>query len=290
MSRSQSLFLVLAAYVLTLILGIFFVWYLPEGNNLGKLFFIDVALTFFIFMFSFRFGNASLYDPFWSVIPTYIVAYWWYHSLAIPNYLAWGVTTLVILLWSIRLTHNWARSWQGMHQQDWRYLMLQEKTGKWYLMVNFLGLHIFPTLLVWLAAIPIAYIFTSSVPFSLVNWAGVVLALVGVMLEMISDNQLRRFRKTTVSGEIMTSGIWASVRHPNYLGEILFWWGVYLMSVNALTPWYVILGAVGITLLFVFVSIPMMDKHMLQKKPAYAQYMLKVRSLIPFIHKKINHF
>ena len=281
MSRSQSLSIVFVAYVLAFIMGVFLVWYMPEGNNLGKLFFIDVALTFFIFMFSFRFGNASIYDPYWSIIPVYILAFWWYHSLAIPNYLTWGITSLVVLVWSVRLTNNWVRGWKGMHHQDWRYVLLQQKTGKWYLLVNFLGIHMFPTLLVWLACVPLAYIFTSNETFSIINWLGVLVALGGTVLEWVSDNQLRRFKRMNNSEQVMNSGVWTYLRHPNYLGEILFWWGIYLMSVSFFTPWYAGAGALGITFLFVFISIPMMDKHMLQQRPAYARYMLEVRALIP---------
>ncbi|MCB0496502.1 MAG: DUF1295 domain-containing protein [Cyclobacteriaceae bacterium] len=282
MSRSQSLLIVFVAYILAFVLGLLLVWYLPEGNNLSKLFLIDVVLTFFIFMFSFRFGNASMYDPYWSVIPAYIVAYWWYHSLAIPNYVSWLLVSVIVGVWSVRLTHNWARGWQGMHQQDWRYLMLQDKTGKWYLMVNFLGIHLFPTLMVWLASVPIAYIFTSNEPLTPLNWLGAIIATGGIILEWVSDNQLRQFKKMNNSNTVLSSGIWAYLRHPNYLGEILFWWGIYLLSVNLFTPWYISLGAVGITLMFWFISIPMMDKHMLQQRPAYARYMLEVRGLIPF--------
>lgn len=189
---------------------------------------------------------------------------------------------MVVFVWAIRLTHNWVRGWQGMHHQDWRYLMLQEKTGKWYLMINFLGIHMFPTIMVWLASVPLAYIFTSNDAFSWINWLGVIIALSGILLELISDNQLKKFKRNAKSDEIMRSGIWAFVRHPNYLGEMLFWWGVYVMSVGAFTPMYTILGPLGITLMFAFISIPMMDKHMLQKRPAYADYMLSVRGLIPF--------
>ena len=281
MSRSQSLSIVFVAYVLAFIMGVFLVWYMPEGNTLGKLFFIDVALTFFIFMFSFRFGNASIYDPYWSIIPVYILVFWWYNSLAIPNYLTWGITSLVVLVCSVRLTNNWVRGWKGMHHQDWRYVPLQQKTGKWYLLVNFLGIHMFPTLLVWLACVPLAYIFTSNETFSIINWLGVLVALGGTVLEWVSDNQLRRFKRMNNSEQVMNSGVWTYLRHPNYLGEILFWWGIYLTSVSFFTPWYAGAGALGITFLFVFISIPMMDKHMLQQRPAYARYMLEVRALIP---------
>ncbi|MCF6360200.1 MAG: DUF1295 domain-containing protein [Cyclobacteriaceae bacterium] len=281
MSRNKSLIIVSSAYFAAFLLAAFLTLYLPDGNSLSKLFLIDIFLTLFIFMFSIRFGNASMYDPYWSVMPAYIIGYWWYSTLAIPNYLVWGVTSVLVLIWSIRLTHNWARGWQGMQHQDWRYLKLQDSSGKWYLMANFLGIHLFPTLLVWVACIPLAFIFTSNQSFSFLNWVGVLLASAGILLEYISDNQLRKFKHTAGSKDVLCSGMWSRIRHPNYLGEILFWCGLYIMSVNPFTPWYIASGAIGIILLFVFNSIPMMDKHLLQKRPAYASYMLKVGALLP---------
>jgi len=149
------------------------------------------------------------------------------------------------------------------------------------LMVNFLGIHLFPTLLVWVASIPLAYIFTSNEGFTWLNWLGVVVAVVGIGIEFISDNQLRAFKKEARAQAVLSSGVWGKVRHPNYLGEILFWWGLYIMSINSFTPWYISIGAVGVTSLFMFISIPMMDKHLLQKRPAYAVYMLKIGALLP---------
>lgn len=281
MSRSKSLIIITAAYISTFILGVFLALYLAEGNSLSKLFLINIFLAFFIFMFSIRFGNASMFGPFWSVIPAFIIMYWWHITIATPNYLIWGVTAGIVVIWSIRLTHNWARSWQGMQHQDWRHLLAQDKSGKWYLMVNFLGVHIVPSLLIWVACIPIAYIFTSNEPFTWLNWVGALIASAGVLLELISDNQLARFKKSSLPKEVLMSGIWSKLRHPNYLGEILFWWGLYVMSIHAFTPWYVVSGVIGITLMLVFVSIPMMDKHLLQTKPVYAGYMLNVGGLFP---------
>ncbi len=281
MGRTNSLIIVGGIYLSAFILGVFLTLYLPQGNSLSKLFLIDIFLTLCIFMFSFRFGNASIYSPYWSVVPAFIIGYWWYSTMAMPNYLVWGVTLLLVFLWSVRLTHNWARGWQGMQHEDWRYLKLKETTGKWYLMVNFLGIHLFPTLLVWVASIPLAYIFTSNEGFTWLNWLGVVVAVVGIGIEFISDNQLRAFKKEASAQAVLSSGVWSKVRHPNYLGEILFWWGLYIMAINSFTPWYISIGAVGVTSLFMFISIPMMDKHLLQKRPAYAVYMLKIGALLP---------
>ena len=281
MSRYQSLIIVASAYTATFILGLFLTLYLPEGNSLSKLFLIDVFLTLFIFMFSFRFGNASIYTPYWSVIPAYMIAYWWYNSMAIPNYMVWGITTFLVLAWAVGLVYNWVKNWQDMQQQDWRHQLYQDKTGKWYLMVNFVGIHMLPTLLVWVACIPLAYIFTSNEAFTWVNWLGVAIAVIGIYFEIVSDWQLRKFKTSASSKDIFSGGLWNQIRHPNYLGEIVFWWGMYIMSINAFTPWYAASGAVGITLMFLFVSIPMMDKHLLQTRPSYAGYMLKVGGLLP---------
>jgi steroid 5-alpha reductase family enzyme len=285
MSRKKSLIIVTAAYISTFIFGAFLTIYLPEGNSLSKLFVIDIFLTLFIFMFSFRFGNASMYDPYWSVIPAFMIGYWWYNTMAIPNYLVWGVTTFLVFIWAIRLTHNWARGWQGMQHQDWRYINLQETTGKWYIMVNFLGIHLFPTLLVWVACIPLAYIFTSSETFTWQNWLGVLVSVLGLGIEFKSQYQLRAFKKAANAKSILTTGMWSQIRHPNYVGEILFWWGLYFMSVGLFTPWYIIAGALGVTLFFLFVLIPMKDKHLLQTIPAYAGYMLKVGGILPKFKK-----
>lgn len=281
MSRSKSIGIVIGVYLGLLILGITLTVYLPQTNTLSKLFLIDVILTLFIFIFSLRFANASLYDPFWSVIPIYMIGYWWHQTLAMPNYSAWVVTTGLVCIWGVRLTLNWGMGWQGMQHQDWRYVQLQEKTGKWYVMVNFLGIHIMPTLLVWMGTVPLAYIFTSNQPFSALNWIGVGVALVGVGIETISDIQLKKFKKNNASKAVLSSGVWGIIRHPNYLGEILFWWGLYFMAFNAFTPWYIASGSIAITLLFIFVSIPMMDKHLLQKRPEYAAIMLTKGTLIP---------
>jgi steroid 5-alpha reductase family enzyme len=283
MNKSKSLLIITAAYIFTFIFGVFLTLYLPEDNSLSKLFLINIFLTLFLFMFSFRFGNAAMYGPFWSAIPAYIIGYWWYSTMAIPNYVGWAVTSIIVL--ACRGAHNWSKAWEGMQQENWRHLELQDKTGKWYLLVNFLGIHMLPSLLVWVACIPIAYIFTSNEPFTIINWAGVLVAALGILLELVSDNQLRNFKESANSKAVLTSGLWRKIRHPNYLGEILFWWGIYMMSIGVFTPWFISSGAIGITLLFVFISVPMMDKHLLQTRPSYARYMLNAGGLIPKIRK-----
>ncbi len=80
----------------------------------------------------------------------------------------------------------------------------------------------------------------------------------------------------------MDRGVWAYCRHPNYLGEILFWWGVFLFGLAADgDSWWRGVGALWMTVMFVTISIPMIDKRSLARRPRYAEHMKRVPALIP---------
>ncbi|MFK7787713.1 MAG: DUF1295 domain-containing protein, partial [Crocinitomicaceae bacterium] len=117
-----------------------------------------IVMTVICFIFSLIKKNSSVYDAFWSVIPFYFVVFWayQYHEvMGIPQWISFGVVSI----WSWRLTLNWARSWADFSHEDWRYIKLAKDTGKFYPAVNFLGIHLFPTLLVFGGMWPLLYLF-----------------------------------------------------------------------------------------------------------------------------------
>ncbi len=228
-------------------------------------------------MFSRALRNASVFDPWWSVAPMITVPVWatW---LGGPRA---ALITGVILMWGVRLTVNWYRRWGGLADEDWRHVELRERTGRHYWFVSFLGAHTFPALLVGLGVAPIPDALASAAP--LCGWDLVALAVAvgGTALELVADEQLRAFRRAGNQGPIDV-GLWRWSRHPNYLGEILFWSSIPLFCVGAGTfrPWHV-LGALGIVLLFSFVSIPMMEARQLARRPGYAAYRERTPRLLP---------
>ena len=85
----------------------------------------------------------------------------------------------------------------------------------------------------------------------------------------------------------MTTGLWAYSRHPNYFGEIMFWWGLFIFALAADSCyWWTIAGPLVITILFLFISIPMMDKRSLGRRPGYEEHMERVSALIPWFPKR----
>jgi steroid 5-alpha reductase family enzyme len=257
--------------------------YLPESNKMIKLLIIDIILTIIIFLQSAILKNASMYDPYWSVIPFFFLFYW-LHEFDIQN-LNYRMMTafLLISIWSWRLTLNWFRGWKGLQHEDWRYEDLRSKSGIFYPLVNFLGIHLFPTLLVFAAAMPLEKIFSSPEDLSFFDAAGIILMITGIILELVADNQLYLFKADPKNkGQFINVGIWKYSRHPNYLGEISFWWGLYLLGFSTGLPDYMLVGPIAITLLFLFISIPMMEKRLINNYPQYSEYRKNTSILIPY--------
>jgi len=116
--------------------------------------------------------------------------------------------------------------------------------------------------------------------------AGLVLWLAGFVIEVEADAQKSAFKKSGKPG-VITTGLWAWSRHPNYFGETLLWWALFLYAVPALTGllWISILGPIFITLLLLFVSgIPLLEKSADAKygsDPAYREYKRRTSVFLP---------
>lgn len=279
--RARGLRLVTLAYVLACALGLVTLLLVP-GGPLLRAFLADLVATVAIFGFSRRYRNSSFYDAYWSVIPPLLAVYWMLTGAA-PGARAFLVFALVCF-WAVRLTSNWARHWQGLNHEDWRYPMVRESNPRFELYADFLGIHLFPTLQVFLGCLPLYAALNDSQ--GTLGWLDAVAAAVtfsGVMIELIADRQLHAFLAHKQPGEFIRSGLWGWSRHPNYFGEILFWYGLMLFGLAAHPAgWYwLVPGALTMTAMFVFASIPMMDRRNLERRPGYEAFMRTVSMLVP---------
>lgn len=246
----------------------------------------DVAATVIVFGFSVALDNSSLYDPYWSVGPIALAGFWLLVPGAAEADLARQALVFgLVALWGLRLTWNWARGWQGLSHEDWRYVDLRNKHGRAYWPVSFLGIHLMPTVLVFLGCVSLyPALAVSSRAIGPLDVLGALVTLAAVAIEAAADAQLHAFRKAKPEqGAVLASGLWAFSRHPNYFGEILFWWGLWLFALAADPGWWpAVVGPLAITLLFVFVSIPMIERRMLARRPAFAERRARVSMLVPW--------
>lgn len=237
----------------------------------------DVISTIVTFIFSLIFKNASIYDPYWSVQPIVII-----YLIALGKQMTIGkiLVLLAISYWGIRLTLNWGYTFKGLNHQDWRYTMLHEQTRKFYPIINFIGIHMVPTLIVYACTIPAAYMIIFSNEINIITIIGFIISIGAATLQLISDIQMQKYRKNR-NGNFIRTGLWKYSRHPNYLGEILMWWGIAIMSFSVFNDKiYLLVGALLNTLLFLFVSIPMADKRQ-SRKEGFETYKKETRMLFP---------
>ncbi|MCQ2414368.1 MAG: DUF1295 domain-containing protein [Clostridia bacterium] len=275
-NRAASFAVIAVIYVFATAFG-YFVYNAVDTVWWFSLFIADMAATVFVFAFSLIFENASVYDPYWSVQPPVILA-----ICAVQRGInAFGIFLLVaVSFWAIRLTANWAYTFADLTHQDWRYTMLHEKTGVFYPVINFVGIHAVPTLVVYLCILPAVFAIRNAVPFTVGSCLFLALSVCAATMQGIADIQMHKFRRHR-TGNFIRDGLWKYSRHPNYLGEILMWWGIGLSVVAAVPDaWYLIAGAAANTVLFLCVSIPMADGRQ-SRKPGFDEYKSQTHMLFP---------
>ncbi len=276
-NKAAGVAVIAAVYVAAALLGtmVYFSLRYPFWLRLLE---ADAAATLLVFLFSLLLRNASVYDPYWSVQPVVIVTgYVISHGLTAAS----ALLLISVLFWGFRLTANWLYTFSGLGHQDWRYTMLKERTGVFYPVVNLMGIHLFPTLVVYCCTLPAVFVIESGAKANAWSLAGTVVCLSAALLQLIADMQMHRFRREG-SGGLIRTGLWKHARHPNYLGEILMWWGIAVQAVGVMPQrWWLTAGALINTLMFLVISIPMADRRQ-SEKPGYDEYRCETRSLMPF--------
>ncbi len=282
--RSTGILITVLAYAIALFIGILTARMQGGVHPLVQIAVADLAATCVIFIFSVIFNNSSMYDPYWSLKPGVIAIFYLfvYYPGAVP--LRQILTALVIILYSIRLTSNFYRQWPGLVHEDWRYRDFRKNFPKLYWVISFLGIHFFPTLMVYLGCIAMyPAMATGTAAFNWLDVAGLSVISGAILLAFVADEQMLDFRKDPANqGKLMNRGLWKYSRHPNYLGEIMTWWGLFLIALASGQGFlWTGIGALVITLMFVFISIPLMDKHSLYRN-GFDIYKQKTPALIPF--------
>ena len=274
-SKWCSVALIVAIYTLAGVAG----WRLFD-----RLFLADVLATIVVWAFGLLYENVSVYDPYWSVFPPVAFLLWAIYTGV------WSLPVILLLVaswyWGWRLTRNWAITFKGIAHEDWRYTKYRSRHTLVFHTINLFGLNMMPTLVVFAAMLPglklfeTPFILSSIHPFSLILLIfGCIVCVASATLQLIADKQSHDFRAAH-PGKVCNVGLWKHGRHPNYFGEIQFWWGIWLMyaSLNGIDMY--IGGAIAMTAMFLGISIPLMEKRQLQNKPGYAEYRKQTRILI----------
>ena len=288
-SKSSALGLVTASYVMALAAGwatiVFGPGLLGTDSPLWLAFAADVVATLVIFGWSFVYNNSSFYDAYWSVIPPAIIVYWMMVAEpGVPEMRTAGIV-LVSFVWGARLTFNWARGWSGLDHEDWRYVDFRNMSERFYWLISLGGIHFFPTLIVFAGMMAVyPAVVNPGRALSWIDGLALLVGVIGIALEWIADAQLHAFvTGPKQPGQTLRTGLWRYSRHPNYLGEMMIWWSFFLFGLAADPAWAktAVLAPLAMTSMFLFVSIPLLEKRSLERRANYQQVIDETSMLIP---------
>lgn len=230
-----------------------------------------------------RTGNSGFADVFWSYsigIAGLVAALAPIGETA-PGLRNWIVAGLVAV-WSLRLgTHILRRTLKG--SDDPRYAQLRKEWGDNYRQQLLLFLQI-QALAGFILALSVMAAAHNPAPFGWLDVLGILVAIMAIGIEAMSDAQLSRFKADKANhGKVCDTGLWGLSRHPNYVGEVLYWVAFPLLAIGYGYGWFALAAPVMMYWLLVHVSgIPPLEAHMQRSRPeAFADYQRRVRAFWP---------
>ena len=292
--KYKGLIIILLSYIIAFGIGLFSYLTLDDSDILKNsdidekyrqliiIFISNVISTIIIWFIGVLINTASTYDPYWSVqTPVIFICLLIKHgNLNVGNL----IYLELILFWAIRLTYNYTKTFHDITYIDWRYNQIRESTGKFYQIVNLLGICLVPTIIVYAASIPSFLYVMDDLNLEYIQFIGFIIILASVLIEMKADIDIHEFKKIRSSrNEIIRIGLWKYSRHPNYFGEICFWYGVAFVYIfcDFTKKWYYIFGAILNNALFLGISIPLAEKNLRKYKEGYDEYKKNTSMLIP---------
>lgn len=234
---------------------------------------------------------------------SFIDAFWAFGMVLLAAGAAWQAGTggahglsllLLTALWGLRLAFHLFRRWRRTGE-DPRYTKIMARTmeakGWSWSQTALLTVFLTQAPLLFITCLPAQIgIWASAADpapaVSVLGWTGIAAALGGIAFESIGDAQLDAFRADPANkGRVLNTGLWRYTRHPNYFGDALTWWGLWLIAADTGHP--AALASIVGPLFLTFTLTRWSGKALLEKglhktRPGYADYVQRTSGFIPW--------
>ena len=231
--------------------------------------------------------NVTHVDSMWSlffVIAAVTTATFVLFVYPVPERLILVLTCVTI--WALRLFIylTW-RNW-GPHE-DSRYVQIRTNNEPYFWLKSIYIIFGLQAVLAWVISVSLYAAISNVSPLNFVDYVGLVLFIFGFVWETLADMQLSRFKAhPSNKGKVLNTGLWRYSRHPNYFGEFLIWWAFYLFALAG-GAWWAIISPILMTLLLLKVSgVSLLESTIVERRPAYAEYIDKTNAFFPRAPKK----
>ena len=239
--------------------------------------------AFILWLFSLARGDASIADRFWGLGIVLLAA--WYASRGggwTPRaYLLLALTAV----WGLRLSLHIHLRNRGK-PEDQRYARWRDFGGTRYWWASLFQVFLLQAAILWIVSAPLLVGQTSVTParVTVLDLVGMTVWMIGFLFEAVGDAQLAAFKRDPVNaGRVLSSGLWRYTRHPNYFGDSLVWWGIFLIAAAVPGGWRTAFGPLLMTVLLVRVSgVRLLEAGLRETRPDYSEYVAQTSPFFPW--------
>ncbi len=242
-----------------------------------------------IWLLSLPLKDASIVDICWGL--GFVLVAWMTWRIAEGDPDRKLLLAILVTIWGLRLSLYLA--WRNIgHGEDPRYQAMRAKYGARFPLISLLRVFVLQGVVMWIVSLPIqvGQVYDTTPAFHWLDWAGVVLWMVGLFFESVGDIQLARFKaKPENNGQVLNTGLWRYTRHPNYFGDFLMWWGLFLIAFAASPSqtWWSAIGPLIMSFFLLKVSgVTLLEKSLKKSKgTAYEDYIQRTNAFFPGLPK-----
>jgi steroid 5-alpha reductase family enzyme len=249
---------------------------------------VAVGAMVLLWLVSLATRDASIVDILWG--PGFVLVAWVVFAWAAANDLPAGgearrlLLAVLVTVWGLRLGGYLALRNLGKGE-DYRYAAMRRKAGGHFWIISLFKVFLLQGLLLWVVSLPVqaGQLPSASDRLGPLAFAGVAVWVTGVFFEAVGDWQLARFKADpTNKGKVMDRGLWRYTRHPNYFGDFMVWWGLYLIALDGRGTWWAIAGPLVMSFLLLRVSgVAMLEKTIGARRPGYDEYVGRTSAFFP---------
>jgi len=222
--------------------------------------------------------NNSIVDIGWGL--GFVIVSWCLFLISGNYSITKIMINIMVSLWGIRLFYHILKR-NIFEKEDFRYANWRKSWGKWVIPRAFIQVFMLQGLLQFLIGSTSYYINSNDLNFRYFSLIGVIFWGIGYYFQVVSDRQLKlHISDSNNRGKLLTSGLWSKSRHPNYFGESLMWWGIFIFSVISGAPFYLIISPLTISIVLYFISTPLLETRM-ETYEGWAKYKERTPIFVP---------
>ncbi len=252
---------------------------MPEWNAYLLALAVTALFALLAWAWSVARRNVAVVDSLWSLmILATLAAYLLFAGASGPRA---TLVLVLVTLWALRLSLHITVRNHGQ-PEDRRYQAIRHNNEPHFWLKSLYIVFGLQAVLAWFVAMPAVAAAAAPAPLGWLDALAFAVWAAGMAFEVIGDWQLMRFQRAgRGAGRVLDTGLWRYTRHPNYFGEALLWWGVWLFAAAG-GAWWTVASPLLMTFLLLRVSgVALLEKDIAERRPAYREYVLRTSAFLP---------